>query len=38
MRGKHCHFEFSELEVETVNKLIKSICKDKQSGIDINIQ
>ncbi len=34
MRGKNCYFEFSELGEETVKRLIKSVCKDKQPGID----
>ena len=34
MENKLSHFEFSELNTETVEKLIKLTCNNKQPGID----
>ena len=34
MKDKLCQFEFSELTVETVVRLVKVVCGDKQPGMD----
>lgn len=34
MKDKSCQFEFSELTVETVVRLVKGACGDKQPGMD----
>ena len=34
MKDKRCQFEFSELSVETVARLVKVACGDKQPGMD----